>query len=39
MKMMYTEMRVEDMPEGCRACGGDYPNCKDSCPLYDSDDD
>ena len=25
----------EDIPEGCRACGGDYPHCKDSCPLFD----
>lgn len=24
-----------DIPFGCRACGGDYPNCRDSCPLYD----
>ena len=24
----------DDIPEGCAACGGDYPNCKDSCPLY-----
>jgi len=26
---------VGGIPEGCRACGGDYPNCVDSCPLYD----
>lgn len=25
----------DDMPEGCLACGGDYPHCVDSCPLYD----
>lgn len=25
----------DDIPEGCRACGGDYPNCKTSCPMYD----
>lgn len=24
-----------DVPEGCRACGGDYPNCTTSCPLFD----
>ena len=24
-----------DPPAGCRECGGDYPNCVDSCPLYD----
>lgn len=23
------------IPEGCRACGGDYPNCTSSCPLFD----
>ena len=22
-------------PTGCIACGGDYPLCKDSCPLFD----
>ena len=25
----------DDIPEGCAACGGDYPNCVDSCPLFD----
>lgn len=25
----------DDIPEGCAACGGDYPNCTDSCPLFD----
>lgn len=29
------EMMEEKIPEGCRACGGDYPNCKDSCKLFD----
>jgi len=24
-----------DIPEGCRACGGNYPNCKYSCNLFD----
>lgn len=23
------------IPEGCLACGGDYPNCRDSCSLFD----
>ncbi len=23
------------VPDGCRECGGDYPNCKASCPMYD----
>ena len=22
-----------EIPEGCAACGGDYPNCIDSCNL------
>ena len=26
---------ILDTPEGCRACGGDYPNCKTSCPMFD----
>lgn len=26
------------VPAGCRACGGDYPTCKYSCPLFDNDD-
>lgn len=25
----------DDIPVGCRACGGDYPHCKYSCPLFD----
>ena len=24
------------VPFGCAACGGDYPNCKDSCPIFDN---
>ena len=23
------------IPPGCRACGGEYPRCKASCPLFD----
>lgn len=23
------------IPEGCAACGGDWPRCTTSCPLYD----
>ena len=26
---------VDDVPEGCAACGGDYPNCTVGCPLFD----
>ncbi len=25
----------DDMPEGCAACGGNWPDCADSCPMYD----
>lgn len=24
-----------DIPEGCDACGGPYPDCKASCNMYD----
>jgi hypothetical protein len=26
---------VEDVPEGCKACGGPYPDCTTSCPIFD----
>lgn len=25
----------DNPPEGCAACGGNYPFCKDSCPMFD----
>lgn len=25
----------DSIPSGCAACGGNWPNCKTSCPLYD----
>ncbi len=25
----------DDVPEGCAACGGPYPDCKYSCSLFD----
>lgn len=25
----------DDIPWGCQVCGGPYPDCKDSCKLYD----
>ena len=31
----YEEEDSGHIPEGCRACGGDYPYCKMSCPLFD----
>lgn len=27
--------RIESAPEGCRACGGPYPICKQGCPMFD----
>lgn len=29
------EYDINDIPEGCRACGGEYPHCTSSCPLFD----
>ena len=26
------------IPDGCRACGGPYPDCLDSCPMGERDD-
>lgn len=32
----YDDEDDEDgIPAGCRACGGHYPECTDSCPLFD----
>lgn len=25
----------DEAPEGCSACGGPYPECTTSCPLFD----
>ena len=25
----------EDIPYGCRACGGPYPDCTTSCSMFD----
>lgn len=25
----------DGIPEGCAACGGDWPNCTSGCPMYD----
>ena len=24
-----------DMPEGCKACGGPWPDCETSCSIFD----
>lgn len=29
------EDNEDNIPEGCLACGGPYPSCKTSCPLFD----
>lgn len=39
-KLEKEEMRMTnfggiEMPEGCAACGGPYPNCTTSCKLFD----
>ena len=32
---MVKQNNFEDIPIGCRSCGGPYPNCKSSCPMFD----
>ena len=27
--------RDDDIPEGCVACGGPYPDCMTSCSIFD----
>ena len=27
---------IDGIPFGCSACGGDWPNCTSSCPMYDN---
>lgn len=27
----------DDLPEVCKNCGGPYPNCLDSCKIFDQD--
>lgn len=27
----------DDMPSCCRACGGPYPDCMDSCKIFEDD--
>ena len=31
----YDPYDSDGIPDGCRECGGDYPNCRSSCNLYD----
>ena len=28
-------MEFDDIPPGCLACGGPYPDCKSACKLFD----
>ena len=35
---MNDENDEDNIPEGCVACGGPYPSCKTSCPLFDDKD-
>lgn len=28
--------KQEKTPNGCKACGGPYPMCKDSCNIFDT---
>ena len=32
--LVYDEDEEDEIPEGCMACGGPYPDCSDSCPIY-----
>ena len=34
-KQDYYDRHIDEVPEGCRACGGPYPSCMDSCPIFD----
>lgn len=31
----YQPPEPDNIPEGCAACGGPYPNCTSSCNLFD----
>ena len=31
----YYEKNPSHMPEVCKACGGPYPGCAPSCPMFD----
>lgn len=35
LKHMPYEEVYEDIPEGCSACGGDYPKCMSGCNMFD----
>ena len=27
--------KIDGVPVGCAACGGPYPHCTTSCPMFD----
>lgn len=29
------DVDYDDMPEGCKSCGGPWPDCETSCVLFD----
>ena len=29
------DVDYDDVPEGCKACGGPWPDCETSCALFD----
>ena len=31
----YITINGDDIPVGCAACGGPYPMCAESCPMFD----
>ncbi len=31
----YYDIHTLSVPSGCRACGGPYPSCCDSCSMFD----
>ena len=37
LKQEYYNKHPMEVPEGCAACGGPYPDCKWSCPMFDND--
>ena len=35
IKVVPYDLPIDRPPVGCRACGGDYPNCKTGCNMFD----
>lgn len=34
-EIIYDDDDEDEVPVGCAACGGPYPSCKTSCPIFD----